>query len=198
VLDFDSPLIPVLCFPGIPFQCIEVIHPEIRGHYFKPVLFGIVIYQREGEGNVKFIGVIPFSNEDKAGETAGVFQGDRKAGPESPSRPDLPVIGAAVVVGAYSGSRSQVGESLDQGSDEKGIVMMLLMDRKDEVVEDLAAGDRGVVPQYRMNKPGAVFKIALFSYDETHCLGAIEDVAAVTYDAVYQFHPFAYLGGLLL
>jgi hypothetical protein len=51
---------------------------------------------------------------------------------------------------------SQIAHSLDKAGDKEGIIVMLFMHRKHEVVEYFAAGNRGVISQYGMDEPGAV------------------------------------------
>ena len=67
--------------------------------------------------------------------------------PEAAARKNFPVGGTGVVVGADGGRRRNVGLAQDGGGDEEGGVVVLLVEGKDEVVQKLAAGHSGVVPQ---------------------------------------------------
>jgi hypothetical protein len=46
--------------------------------------------------------------------------------------------------------------------------MMLFVGGKDQIVENLAAGDGRIVPQYRMDEPGPVFQVAVVSKHKTN------------------------------
>src|SRR5512137_453672 len=80
--------------------------------------------------------------------------------------------------------------------DEKGIVVMLFMCRKYEVIQDFTAGYGGIVAQERVDKPGPVFQVGIVAQDEFNRLASVKNVTAITDDAVHKFHTFAYLGGL--
>ena len=69
--------------------------------------------------------------------------------------------------------------------------MVLLVCRENQVVQQLATGDRGVVAEIRVDKPGAVFQMRIGAHHKTHGLAAIEHQAAQTNNAVDQFHAFA-------
>jgi len=45
---------------------------------------------------------------------------------------------------------------------------MLFMDRENKVIEYFAAGNSGVIPQYRMDKPCTVFESGIAAHDKSH------------------------------
>ena len=76
--------------------------------------------------------------------------------------------------------------------------MVLLVRREDEVVEHLAAGDRGVVAEDGVDQAGAELEGAVVADHETDGRAGIEDAAAEAHDAVDQDHVLADLRRLLL
>ncbi len=75
-----------------------------------------------------------------------MFQAGTETGPETAAGMDFPVVGPAVVIRTDSGSRSYIALAEEQGRCEKGIVMVLFMCGKDQIVQDFTAGYGGIVP----------------------------------------------------
>src|SRR5574344_1537359 len=107
-----------------------------------------------------------------------------KARPETAPGNYLIVICPAVVVRPDGRACSEIALSLHAGGDKERIIVMLLVRREDKVVQHLAAGDGAVVPEHGINQAGAIFKIAVASYDELHGSAAVEYPAAIAHDAV--------------
>ena len=127
-----------------------------------------------------------------------MFDGGTKARPESPARDNFIVIGAGVVIGAYGSTGSQVALALKAGGYEEGIVVVLLVGRENEVVENLAAGYGAVVAEHGVNHPRAVFEVAVGADYELDGGASVENAAAVTHDSVDQNHVLPNLGRFLL
>ena len=75
---------------------------------------------------------------------------------------------------------------------------MLFVKRKYQIVKNLTARHGRIVSEYRIQKPCAVFKLAVFSDNEAHRNRLIKDAAAGTHNAVYHFDAFADLRRLSL
>ena len=97
------------------------------------------------------------------------------------------------MVGTYGGSGSHVALTLDAGGNEEGVVVVLLVSREDQVVEDFAAGNGAVVAHYRVDDPRPVFEVAVGSDDEFDRNATVEDTASVTHDSVDKNDVFANL-----
>ena len=97
------------------------------------------------------------------------------------------------MVGTYGGSGSHVALTLDAGGNEEGVVVVLLVSREDQVVEDFAAGNGAVVAHYRVDDPRPVFEVAVGSDDEFDRNATVKDTASVTHDSVDKNDVFANL-----
>ena len=97
------------------------------------------------------------------------------------------------MVGTYGGSGSHVALTLDAGGNEEGVVVVLLVSREDQVVEDFAAGNGAVVAHYRVDDPRPVFEVTVGSDDEFDRNATVEDTASVTHDSVDKNDVFANL-----
>ena len=75
--------------------------------------------------------------------------------------------------------------------------MMLFVGGKDQIVQQFAARDGRVLPEHRVNEPGAVLQVRICSHDEPYGLDAVEDVTSITDNAVDELDPFAYLSAFL-
>ena len=65
------------------------------------------------------------------------------------------------------------------------------MERKNEIVQKFAARNRGIVAEHGIQKPHAVFQLAVLPDDETHRHSLIENAASVAHDSVHHFHALA-------
>ena len=63
---------------------------------------------------------------------------------------------------------------------------MLFVRWEDQVVQDFAARDGGVVAQHGIDQAGAIFEVAIVAQHETGGHHGIEDVATIAGDAVDQ------------
>jgi len=115
------------------------VHPEIGGHYFQAVKAQIIAYEGEREPDIEFVRIISLGDEDEAAKDTRMFQCRRKPGPETPARPYFTVVRPAVVVGAHCGAGCHIAHSPDKACDEEGIVVVLFMNRENQVVEYFAA-----------------------------------------------------------
>ena len=102
------------------------------------------------------------------------------------------------MVGTDGRAGGHVALALDAGGHQEGIVVVLLVRREDEVVEDLAAGNRGVVAEDGVDQAGAELEGAVVADHEADGRAGVEDTAAQAHDAVDHDDVLADLGRLLL
>ena len=70
---------------------------------------------------------------------------------------------------------------------------MLFVTRENKAVQNLAAGNGGVVAQNGVDKASAVFQVGVVAHNETYRDARIENMTAVTHDTIHQNHAFANL-----
>ena len=68
--------------------------------------------------------------------------------------------------------------------------MVLLVRGKDKRVQNLAAGNGGIVTQVGVDQACPVLQLRMGGHDKTHGFYAIEYATAITYDAIYQLAAF--------
>ena len=102
------------------------------------------------------------------------------------------------MVGSDRGPRGHVALALQEARHEKARVVVLLVGRKDEIVEHLAAGYGRVVAEHGVDEPSPVFEGRIRAHHEAHRLAAVEHAASVADDAIDELDPLADLASLAL
>ena len=113
--------------------------------------------------------------------------------PESSSGNNFTVRTSGIVVTSDCSTCGNIGLSLNSCSYKERRIVMLLMERENQIVQKLAAGNRRIVSQNRINEARSVFQLTVSSKNKTyaHCL--IEHMGTVAYNSVHKLNPFAYL-----
>ena len=184
--------------PGIPGERIHVVHPPESRHNLQLIVAQVVVHQREWQRDMHLRRIVGLAQERIGRKPAGMLQAGAETRPESPARTDFIVIRAAVVVAAYGRARSYVRLSHQHCRHQERIVVVLLVRREDQVVQDLTAGNRAVVSKEGMDKPGAVLEVRVVAHHETDTDDIVENMATVADYTVHQHHALAYLRRLLL
>jgi hypothetical protein len=65
--------------------------------------------------------------------------------------------------------------------------VVLFVGGKDQIIQHFTTGNRGIVPQHRVDEPCSVFQIAVVPQYKADSLGPAKYPATVADDAVHQF-----------
>ncbi|MPM60497.1 hypothetical protein SDC9_107348 [bioreactor metagenome] len=168
-------LVTLAILVAVAFQSIEVVHPPVGGHDHAPAFLCIAGKKAEGQGYVQFMGVVPFCDQDVAGEFAVVLESAGQSRPEASSCHHLPIVSPAVVVRTDISPGSHVRLPLDEAGDQKGVVVVLLMAAEDQITQQLTTAYGGVVSQNGVYQACPILGTAVIPHDETDRLATIEN-----------------------
>jgi hypothetical protein len=98
--------------------------------------------QSEGQSDVQLAGIAALGNQGIGGEARRMLKVGSQPGPKPPPGQYFSVVRAGVVVGTDGSCGGDVGLTQEGRGNEKRVVMVLLMGREDQVVQNLTAGDR--------------------------------------------------------
>ncbi len=181
---------------AVPLEGVAVVEkPECRQ---QNELAGVLRSGDKGEGqtNPQFVGIVFFCEEGEGGEAARMLHANREGGPEAAPAEQLSIRLSRGVVRADGCTGGDVGLSLECGGNEKGGVVVLLVEGKQQRVGDLAAGDGRVLAEEGVAHPDPEAEGGGIGEKEVLRLCSGLDSAAVSHDPVGELHAAADVGGM--
>ncbi len=153
--------------------------------------------ERERIRNVQLVLIRAFRHERERGEAAVVLEVAAKPRPESAPGDNLAVGTARIVIAADRRARGDIRLPHNRGGDQERSVVVLLVEREQQVADQLAAGDCGIVAEHGIEQPGAVLELAVASDHEADGDGVVEHAASVAHNAVDKHDALADLRDLV-